>query len=90
VLSVGGLPTTDPNYYFFCPPFHGLPGSALSSPRWIVGSFVVPFLPELTFLGGFWSLELGTALVAYVFLWFATTFLKVGVMGLWNSTVLYA
>lgn len=43
---------------------------------WIVGSFVVPFLPELTFLGGFWSLELGTALVAYVFLWFATTFLK--------------
>eukprot|EP00475_Leptophrys_vorax_P038630 TRINITY_DN68517_c0_g1_i1.p1 TRINITY_DN68517_c0_g1~~TRINITY_DN68517_c0_g1_i1.p1 ORF type:complete len:273 (-),score=6.86 TRINITY_DN68517_c0_g1_i1:192-1010(-) len=42
---------------------------------WIAGSFVVPFIPE-AILPGFWSLELGTALVAYVFLWFSTTFLK--------------
>ncbi|CAI5463330.1 unnamed protein product [Closterium sp. Yama58-4] len=42
---------------------------------WITGSFLVPFIPEGIF-PGFWSLELGTSLVTYVFLWFSTTFLK--------------
>ena len=42
---------------------------------WVVGSLVVPFLP-LAILPRFWSLELGTALVAYVFLWITTTFAK--------------
>lgn len=41
---------------------------------WVAGSFLVPFLPRLPFT--FWSLELGTALITYAFLWVATTFLK--------------
>lgn len=42
---------------------------------WFLGSLVVPLIPEFL-LPRFWSLELGTALVSYVFLWIATTFLK--------------
>ena len=41
---------------------------------WVAGSFLVPFIPPIPFT--FWSLELGTALITYVFLWFTTTFLK--------------
>eukprot|EP00271_Cylindrocystis_brebissonii_P010172 TRINITY_DN26280_c0_g1_i1.p1 TRINITY_DN26280_c0_g1~~TRINITY_DN26280_c0_g1_i1.p1 ORF type:complete len:329 (+),score=51.54 TRINITY_DN26280_c0_g1_i1:141-1127(+) len=44
---------------------------------WIVGSLTVPFtLAYAHVVPFYWSLELGTALVAYAFLWGATTFLK--------------
>ncbi|KAJ7561942.1 hypothetical protein O6H91_03G048500 [Diphasiastrum complanatum] len=42
---------------------------------WLFGSFVVPALPTYL-LPRSWSLELLTALISYVCLWFACTFLK--------------
>eukprot|EP00897_Mesotaenium_endlicherianum_P004765 jgi/Mesen1/4316/ME000022S03603 len=41
---------------------------------WVVGSLVVPAVSDI--LPAMWSGELVTSLVAYVFLWIATTFLK--------------
>lgn len=42
---------------------------------WIFGSFLVPVIPPYLFPRT-WSLELITALISYVFLWFSCTFLK--------------
>lgn len=42
---------------------------------WFAGSLIIPFIPASIF-PTFWNLELGTALVAYFFLWIATTFFK--------------
>lgn len=42
---------------------------------WLLGSFLVPFLPTAV-LPPNWSLEIITALISYVFMWLACTFLK--------------
>lgn len=42
---------------------------------WIFGSVLVPFLPPFLFPRN-WSLELISALVSYLFLWFTCTYLK--------------
>lgn len=42
---------------------------------WVFGSLVVPYLPPSLFPRT-WGLELITALISYVFLWFSCTFLK--------------
>ncbi|KAI5074519.1 hypothetical protein GOP47_0010480 [Adiantum capillus-veneris] len=42
---------------------------------WLVGSFFVPVVPT-ALLPPNWSLEIITALVSYVFMWVACTFLK--------------
>ncbi|CAK9264015.1 unnamed protein product [Sphagnum jensenii] len=42
---------------------------------WLLGSFLVPVLPS-QIIPRTWSLELTTALISYIFLWVACTFLK--------------
>lgn len=42
---------------------------------WLLGSFFVPILPT-AILPPNWSLEIITALISYVFMWLACTFLK--------------
>lgn len=42
---------------------------------WVFGSFLLPVLPT-ALLPASWSLELLTALISYVFMWFSCTFLK--------------
>ncbi|MCO5608350.1 hypothetical protein L7F22_062558 [Adiantum nelumboides] len=42
---------------------------------WLVGSFTVPILPT-ALLPANWSLEIITALISYLFMWVACTFLK--------------
>ncbi|KAH7366058.1 hypothetical protein KP509_18G061300 [Ceratopteris richardii] len=42
---------------------------------WLIGSFVVPIIP-VALLPPNWSLEIITALISYVFMWVACTFLK--------------
>eukprot|EP00250_Pteridium_aquilinum_P002899 c1313_g1_i1 orf=203-997(+) len=42
---------------------------------WLLGSFLVPVLPT-ALLPPSWSLEILTALISYVFMWLACTFLK--------------
>eukprot|EP00850_Spirogloea_muscicola_P014098 SM000099S25204 [mRNA] locus=s99:178055:179912:- [translate_table: standard] len=42
---------------------------------WVLGSIIVPLVPPFI-LPRYWSLELITSLISYVFLWLATTFLK--------------
>ncbi|KAI5084115.1 hypothetical protein GOP47_0000284 [Adiantum capillus-veneris] len=42
---------------------------------WLVGSFIVPVVP-MALLPPNWSLEIITALISYVFMWVACTFLK--------------
>lgn len=42
---------------------------------WVFGSFLIPVLPPYLFPRT-WSLELITALISYVFLWFSCTFMK--------------
>lgn len=42
---------------------------------WVFGSILIPVIPPLL-IPRTWSLELSTALVSYVFLWFSCTFLR--------------
>jgi len=42
---------------------------------WIFGSVLIPVVPSML-IPRTWSLELTTALISYVFLWFSCTFLK--------------
>lgn len=42
---------------------------------WVLGSVLMPVIPK-QILPKSWSLELSTALVSYIFLWFSCTFLK--------------